>query len=372
VVDAYTCLYCGAAGPWNREHVLQAAFGTRWVLDDDVCEPCNSRFSPLDSKLVEFVREFAYLGHPDVAKVVRFFDGKIGLTRDFSSGVWMSVRVDPRDRPIPFPQLIFLPSNQIRFVTDTSRWSGNPQAESLGLKECEQVIAELSDFSRLRLKRSIYLESRAQPAIVRSAPERYLLRGSTEETLNEIESSIRTGKLVASLTTGKSDAPMIGDSREKVRMDIAYELGSYARAIAKSAMNFVCAAVGRDLARSPDLDALRTFINTGSGDLQRFVNFCFGQDASTQATAALGFLARPGYHTVFASGSGGAPNVFFFLYSRLFAIVKLSNSPILAHDRQVAALFDYRSQTHRTFDTRRDPREFVQAFFPDAMANASA
>src|ERR1700719_3155125 len=202
---AYPCLYCAAPGPWNREHVLQSAFGTNWVLDEDVCEPCNARFSALDSKLVDFVREFAYLGHPDVAPVARFFDGKLGLTRDPSSGAWMSVRVDPKGRPIPFPQLILLQSNQFHFVTDSSWWSGNPQATALALQEIRRVIAELSDVPRLRLRRSIFRQPGPQPAIVRSAPYRYLLRGSTEKIVNEIETSIRSGVLVASLTTGKSD-----------------------------------------------------------------------------------------------------------------------------------------------------------------------
>jgi len=370
VVDAYTCLYCGAAGPWNREHVLQAAFGTSWVLDDDVCEPCNSRFSPLDSKLVEFVREFAYLGHPDVAPVTRLLEGKIGLTRDVSSGAWISVRVGPKARPIPFPQLIWLPSNLVSFVTDRSRWSGNPQAIALGLWERRQIITELSEVSRLRLRRSIVRQPGVQPAIVRSAPYRYLLRATTEEILNEIEKVIRTGSLVASLTTGKPDAPMAGKQREKVRVAHTYELGSYARAIAKSAMNFVCAAVDRDLSRSADLDVLRAFINTGVGHFQRFVTFPFLQ--ATPEKTALGFLAKPGCHTLLATGSGRTPLVFFFLYSRLFAIVRLCESPILAPDRQVVALFNYRAQTHQTFDTQRDAAELVRALFPTAMGNASA
>jgi hypothetical protein len=370
-VRALPCLYCVGSGPWNREHVLQAAFGTSWVLDGDVCESCNSRFSPLDSKLVEFVREFAYLGHPDVAKVVQFFDGKIGLTRDLSSGAWMSVRVDPKGRPIPFPQLIILPSNQIRFITDTSRWSGNSQAEAFGLKEYQQVVGELSDVSRLRLKRSIVKESSAQPAIVRSAPRRYFLRGSSEQMLDEIETSIRSGVLVASLSTGKSDAPEMGEQREPVRLDIVYDLGSCARAIAKSALNFLCAAVDRELARSADLGALRTFINTGAGDFQRFVNFRLEQAARAPEEMALNYLEKPGCHTVLATGSGGIPLVLFFLYSRLFAIIKLSDEPILPRDRQVLAFFDYSTQTYQTFDTQQDAAKLVGALFPAAMGNAS-
>lgn len=120
MVGANTCLYCPAVGPWNREHVLQAAFGTSWVLEEDVCEQCNARFSALDSKLIDFVREFVYLGHPDVAPVAQFLYGKIGLMRDISSSVWMSVRVDRKGRPIPFPQLIWVRSDEIpvhyRFV----------------------------------------------------------------------------------------------------------------------------------------------------------------------------------------------------------------------------------------------------------------
>jgi hypothetical protein len=283
------------------------------VLEDDVCEQCNARFSALDSKLTDIVREFVYLGHPDVAPVARFFDGKIGLTHDVSSGAWMSVRVDRTGRPIPFPQLVWVRANEISFFTDSSRWSGNPQATALALREYRRIISELSEVSRLGLKRSKVAHEGVQPAIVRSASHRYLLRGSTEQTLNEIENSIRTGALVASLTTGKSDAPKIGDSREHLRMDLTYDLGSCARAIAKSALNFICAAVDRDLARSPDLEALRAFINTGVGDFQRFVNFCFGQAAPTPEEAALGFFAKPGRHTVLATGSAGASLVLFFL-----------------------------------------------------------
>jgi hypothetical protein len=362
VVSLRTCLYCGGLGPWNREHVLQAAFGTSWVLDEDVCEGCNSGFSPLDSKLVEFVREFVYLGHPDVSPVARLLVGKIGLTRDPGSGAWMSVRVDRTGRPIPFPQLIWLSDSQISFITDFSRWSGVPQPNDGAITELRQICAELADPLRLSLKRSVVPQPDVQPAIVRSARYRYLLRGSTKGVLDQIEAAIRNGSLVASLNGGKPNSSLVSNSREQVRLGFGYEFGSYARAIAKSAINFVCVAVDRDLSRSADLDPLRAFIKTGTGHFQNFVVFRFGQQPPSTEDAAIGFLAKPGCHTVLATGAGGISSVLFFLYSRLFAIVKLSDRSVLAGDRQVAALFDYRTQTHRVFDTYRNAAEFVANF----------
>lgn len=347
--------------------MLQAAFGTSWVLDQDVCAGCNSTFSQLDSKLVEFVREFVYLGHPHVSPVMRLLDGKIGLTRDPASGAWLSVRVDRTGRPVPLPQLIWMSDSQISFITDFSRWSGLPRPADGAIKELRQICAELADPLGLSFKRALTPQPDAQPAILRSGPRRYLLRGPANEVLDRIEAMIRDGTIVGLLGGGEPSSSLLGSSREQVRLDLRYEFGSYARAIAKSAVNFVCAAVSRDLARTGELAPLRAFVKSGAGDFQRFVNFRFGQ--KTPEDAAIDFLAKPNCHTALASGAGGALQVFFFLYSRLFAVVKLSDHPLLARNRQVAALFDYRTRTHRLLDTQPNPVEFFKNFlaglFPD-------
>jgi hypothetical protein len=118
-VNEKTCLYCPSTGGWTDEHILQKAFGTNLVLSEDVCGQCNSDFSALDSKLSEFVRNFAYLGHPDVSPVVRLLNGKVGLKLDPATKLWHTVRVE-NDKPVVFPQLICAGPTRFQFVLDST------------------------------------------------------------------------------------------------------------------------------------------------------------------------------------------------------------------------------------------------------------
>jgi hypothetical protein len=134
------CLYCGTEGGWTDEHVLQNAFGTSWVLTDDVCGACDSGFSALDTKLVEFVRNFAYLGHPDVKPVFRLMDGQLGLMPTRSG--WQTVPVE-NGKPITLPQLIFTGQTQIQFCFD-----GANKDPAWNRADVSKIIGELGDTRR--------------------------------------------------------------------------------------------------------------------------------------------------------------------------------------------------------------------------------
>jgi hypothetical protein len=83
-----------------------------WVGDEDSLHFALARETA--PKLVEFVRNFAYLGHPDVKPVFRLMDGQLGLMPTPSG--WQTVRVE-NGKPITLPQLISLARLRSSFVS---------------------------------------------------------------------------------------------------------------------------------------------------------------------------------------------------------------------------------------------------------------
>jgi hypothetical protein len=130
-----------------------------------------------------------------------------------------------------------------------------------------------------------------------------------------------------------------------------------ARAVAKASLNFVCAALGTDVARLAAFDALRDFVGAGSGD--GFVRLLFGDEAQQAATNP-GFVSRTGMHTMMFCGLTDPAVVSISLYGRPFAVVRVS--PTRVPVATTVGLFDYKSGTHQVFNAERQPLEFLKLF----------
>jgi len=346
-----TCLYCPSAGGWTDEHVLQKAFGTDLVLSEDVCGPCNSNFSALDTKLIEFVRNFAYLSHPDVSPDMRLLTGKIGLKLDAATNLWQTVRVE-NGKPVVFPQLICAAPGHFQFVLD-----GTDLDEARN--DVEKIIVELEDPGRLKLERMLVDVAESQPAIVRSAAFRYMLRAPIDKQIDELDSAVRSGALASSLRTGKTDSPTPGVSQDQIHFRLKWDFGLIERAVAKSSLNFVCAALGSDMAHLPVFDALCDFVRSGNGE--KCVRILL-RDEAESARKNSGFLCKPGHHTMLFCGGIEPPVVTVSLYARPFAIVSVATARFMSPVNNVVALFDYKNKTHEIVAAGRHPLEFLRLF----------
>lgn len=357
------CLHCGdEIRPRTSEHVLQKGFGTNLTLPDDVCGDCNTRvFSPLDDRLVKFVRINLCWDHPDVRAERTILQEGLGLFLDEPSNTWVSVLIDRKDNLVIPPQVVFPGENRVRFVAD-----GNRNADYKPLLNA--LREELREPSCLDIKVEIRgdLRPALQPALVRTGRRKFLLRAPSEESARELHAAIDSGQL---LTDWQRQGTESGKTlNPEIQLRASWYFGDVARAIAKTAVNFACVALGPIVARDPLFDTVRQFILHSDGsDFARFVIFLFGDTVAGDAVAFPQSLARAGHHTLLFAIDDGVPIVMVVLYQRPFAVIRLSETPhpALFKPATVAlGLFDYRSKTHRILKLRDNPSEFAKFIGP--------
>jgi hypothetical protein len=351
------CLYCeDTTRKRTSEHVLQKGFGSDLTLPDDVCTDCNSVvFSPLDKMLIEFVRLYAYATHPDVIGGRTLLQDGHSLWLD-DEGVWLTVRIDRDGRPIVFTQLVFLADDRVHVTLDNSKPPVDIEAE------LARVKAELADLARLELKPVIHTVAsdddrpKVQPALVRSAPFVYQLRAASTEEADALRARVLAGTAFANPRI--QGQPEARSHQVKVEKRVEINMGGIARAVAKTALNFVCRALGPHVARRAEFDELRAFAlgNKPPGDFERFVSLL-------PADAGLDQLAEPGRHTLMLSVAD-RPLVMLSLYGRPFAVVRLTQEPsmVLSRDALVAASFDYKNKTSEILRLADDPLAFARRF----------
>lgn len=355
------CLYCGDAegARQGEEHVLQEAFGTRLTIPGEVCDHCNTKtFSPLDGALVKYVRVYAYWDHPDVEHNRTMLQDGHGLW--LQDGVWLNVRVDRDVKPIVFDQLVFLPDGSVRVALDSRRLGPEAAATQLAL-----ITTELATPSTLLLKEYVAGppgEGRpaVQPALVRSAPGRWLLRAQDQGSVNVLREKLQAGTLLSGLRQGGDSTPR--SIRPDIELRIEINFGSVQRALCKVALNLVCKVLGSNTARDQSFDDLRRYALTGnSANAEAFVWLIHGPEWTMANANLVRMFARDGHHTLVLT-----PDVVFvFLYSRPFAVVRLiptSVDRIVDRDDMTVALFNYRTATHELIRIIDDPAIFVDRF----------
>ena len=362
----FPCLYCTDTSRLRTsEHVLQRGFGGNRTLPDDVCTTCNTDvFSPLDKELISFAHSLVYWDHPHVTSRPAFtrIVGGHGLMLDEVNELWMSVRVDTHGQPILFQQFIFREDGTFAVVLDANR-------DAQWQQRLDDMREELSRPEQLSVERVILAgvgPPALQAAIVRSAPGKYFVRAADEAAAAKAETLLRSG----AFGTGTTSGPAYGQQQATVQKTIAVDLGAAERALAKTALNFVCSVIGPEVARGPQFDELRAFALRSPYSAKRagFVGWTYG-DANPTATAAFKDMAsrftEQGKHSLVLADVDGMPMVVVILYERPFAVVRLTRVPTagaLPADTVVAGVFDYANRTHEILRLAEDPLAFAARF----------
>ena len=337
------CLFCrDTSKPKTAEHVLQDGFGASLTLPDDVCEDCNTgRFSPLDKRLVDYVRTYAYADHPDVTRNRTIFQDGRCIFFDPSSQLWLHVRVDKQVRPRAFSQVILIGNNQLKFIADTSESSEWQELR-------DQMKVELSDPSRLAVTTTTFEVNPPVdmlPALLRTAPLTYNIRARSEEGAEAMRKAVESGKLLAGpmesvATENQTNQPLLTFS-------VAIPFGDIHRALAKTALNFVCAAMGPVVARSPAFDVLRRFALGELPELPSPVTLVAMRPPSEPNP----FLFKDGFHSMVLIPVQHVLFLYMGLYGREFAVVEVAQVADLPSKSPIHfGFFDYRLKTSRVLD----------------------
>lgn len=346
------CLFCGNTnGTPTDEHVLQHAFGTTLVLDEDVCGTCNTHvFSGLDDALVKLARRYAYRTHPDMMKRGTPIDGQLWLLRP-DEGPWLSYRLTKTITPLLLPQLVQLPCGEWRMmasVEDHARGVPKRFLQELraGVRKTEALVCSVES-------------PPVEPAVIRSGPGQFALRGADAEAVHALGELVQSGTLLAGMRLNEQITTRQADNTWlTTRTEI--NLGSCRRALAKTALNAICAVLGPDEARMPRYDPLRNFAYRGGhasgGDFVRI-------EVEPKYDPLSCCFADPGEHAVVILPTEDGLQVFIVLFGLLFAVIRADEASLsVGGSPQRLGVFvqNYRSGARETFRMTDNPAWFAE------------
>ncbi|MBI3070575.1 MAG: hypothetical protein HYY84_00470 [Deltaproteobacteria bacterium] len=302
---------------------------------------------------MDFVRSF--LGWDDRCCQRILHDGH-SLFFDEGSGAWFHTRFDCQHKPIVFDQIVFMPQGKILVSLDAN-----------GRGTWDRLRDELNQPNRIDLERLIIskdhddLRPEIQPAFIRSNAFKYLLRAPDSDDADNLERRLRDGTLVAGWT--QEHGPESQSKQPYIEKRLSIEIGDIHRAIAKTALNFVCVTAGPEVARHNSLDPLRDFCLRGGPQPEDHVQELWGQVSNDSLSEFGRSLARRGRHTMLMCSCQDVPVVVITLYGRAFALVRLTVDPVVGlwpDDSWALAVFDYAQKTHRIRRRKDDPAGFFQ------------
>jgi hypothetical protein len=339
------CLYCESTSqPPTLEHVLQRGFGANWTLPEDVCGECNTKkFSHLDGELCRFAHAYVYRNHPGALSRRTILQEGHALWFNDQHGIWISLRVRQDGKRAVFPQLIFRTNTEFLFLMDEANKPVSFERIKSELRHPEKL--EIEDW--LVNPQSENLPE-VQPAIIRSDKNTYSIRAVLQEDVDRIRGMIFSGLFYAIPREEKKLEPF--PQPTPVQIEISLKYAHIERALAKSALNFLCAAVEPEVARYGCFSELRRFVlgecPAAPGE---FVMPLWNRDRDQHSDNFCSLFSREGHHTLVLWEMEGFPLVFFLLYSHPFAVVRLlkePHPPILSTEGTRIAFFDYKSKTH--------------------------
>jgi hypothetical protein len=315
------CLYCEQeAVTKGAEHVLQHGLGGGTCLDPgEVCDECNTRvFSPLDGHLVRIVHDLLCRDHPDVVHSRNFLRGHHVVHRDEQNSVWVSVRLDEHLRVRICDQFVRIGPGQWHVSMDLDTGEQPLVRHSQIVQELRAVTPEEVSIVVIDDR-----EPAVEPAIVRSARGRFVVRGATVEVAEDL----RTQLLKREVFVGEgipSSVQRSTISNPSVHVRIRIEDGAIGRALAKVAMNVVCHALGPVIARSPDFDTVRKFVLDGRHrDQESTITQLIGSDDERLHQSA-SLMCPPNHHCVRLEPGPDGLYACICLYQRPIARVRMS------------------------------------------------
>lgn len=148
-----------------------------------------------------------------------------------------------------------------------------------------------------------------------------------------------------------------------------WDEGAIGRALVKTALNFICAALGPEIARTPRSTMRGTSAcRTNGARFREFIRPLWGTGTDERAKPIVERVVKPGYHTILLAKVHDFPMVFLTLYERPFAAIQLCTQLIPdalpADSLLTLGLFDYRRAAHRILRANHEAEDFVDAFTP--------
>lgn len=220
-------------------------------------------------------------------------------------------------------------------------FSGDAASRPSAHERAQEMFAELSEYSSLRLSEFLVPgeEPPVGPAIVRSARNCYVLRGANQAAVDALQELLKGGlprpKALGSAETTATRTPHL-----KMRLVVHQE--EMERALAKTALNFLCHAWGPEFARQQRFDGVRQFALKGPADLSSPVRFV--EKAPDQDNLSL--FCRPDHHAIVLCASDALGVVAqVVLYQRSVATVQLSTTA--DEVAWIAGVFNYKTGRHR-------------------------
>jgi hypothetical protein len=314
------CLFCGdLRSPKTAEHVIQEAFGSRLCLEEEVCDECNTRrFSEHDKRFVDYVKQL-HAPASSGFRGVPLIHGRLGHCFDASLGLWTTVSYG-RSGWATLPQILKHPNGTWRALASTNAELAKMTAELGSTKELSVSAIPVDNVS-----------PDFQVSVIRSAPRRYLVKGSDRSELEATVVKIRARAFIPNRGTEWSEQRMTSPVEFKGEIPV----GSIVRSLAKNTVNFICAAFGPNVARSPLLSKVTAIaLGRQSGLTDGTVAIKLPNATATQLDIAMSELAR---HAIMALPLPHAEEVPIvnWLYRRPIGIVyvpsaALPGSPPLA------------------------------------------
>ncbi len=350
----HPCLYCGDnERERTREHVIQQSLGGGLVLEDDVCAHCNTDvFSPIDKHLVDYLRTFVFWREPFGNPMALLTGGPLSLTFDEVRGVWQSVRVDSKGFPRAVPQFVFKTDSQVQFFADCTDPNRAAALQA-------QMLAELKSPSTLSIKPMVAVKRPADPrpevqtALIRSAPNTYLVRASSTALAEQMMARILSDQL---FSAWEQVGELRDDARQiSIEKSIQVRVGDVHRAVAKIALNFVCAVAGPDIARDGALDELRHFALRGNLDETPVSEVWNAEEKDILALTT----ERRDKHSILLTVTSDALVACVAFYGRLTAAVRLTERSMPV--AMTLGVFDYCSSTHSFEDEVQIARHVIRA-----------
>ena len=308
------CIFCRAEGVTRtREHVVQAALGGSLTLPNEVCADCNATFSPLDKDLVEHVNLFA-LGR--VSSLLG-----LGLQEDPDAGVRLTARLgmkgDEKGLAAAPPQFFRHPDGSWHFRGPSVEAL---QAMTRELATPQSSVTETVDGDE---------DGRAPSAlaVVRTAPKRFLVRGSIASEVQALARRVRDQGLQLEFT-GEVNEWVPPAQVAPINIKTSFPVGSIARCLAKMALEYVCSLFGTGVALDPAFDRVRRFARYGEGSFVDFVTPALLNH--TQQDAVRGY-AHPTRHTLVLNQiekeSLYRVAVWVILHGKAMGLVRLAATP---------------------------------------------
>ncbi|MGC4090880.1 MAG: hypothetical protein QM756_24010 [Polyangiaceae bacterium] len=145
-------------------------------------------FSALDGFLIRYVRECLFFEHPDVGAKRSILSQGMHHWFDEQLCAWIAVRVDANLKPHLLDQLVFVDGKLAGF-------SGDPSSRTGAHERAQEMFTELSDYSSLGLS-DLLVQGNVPPvgpAIIRSARNCYVLRGATQDAVDDLRELLKRG-----------------------------------------------------------------------------------------------------------------------------------------------------------------------------------